>query len=328
LDEIDIFLYGQLYGRIRDDCAPFKQSRRDNVYGFSLEDLMRLFTKVEVLPAHKTVRIDKEILQSYAVELATEVCASNTAEKLVYTIQQLLLKELDQKYEPTIGRPRVQNPMNTTFQDLEPWAVMDSNGTVTVDTDKLQAACDHVREQSYSTYEYEWAKVLLLLYKNCFSKDKQHFVDEVMKCSDIGLTVLLFYLDSSRLTQLAELSSVWEYSTEHELATSSRDIYNLDCAAVIEDNTLILEVARPCLTKDYCEEVRQQLIIQALVLECVGRAVLNKGILPATSVQAYGRLVVDYRPQRCDRPPVLTSKMVPDYQSIQLTVHNMFLEDF
>ena len=161
---------------MRDGCAPFKQPHRSKVYGVPLNSLIKLFTQVEVLPAHKTVLIDKEILQSCAAELAAEVCDSSTAEQLVYTIQQLLLNKKGQKYRDELDRLLLKNGKTKTafFQCLKAnWAVMHSNGTVTVDTDKLQAACAYIDEHSMTTsLHHECARVLQLLYKHYFSKGK------------------------------------------------------------------------------------------------------------------------------------------------------------
>jgi hypothetical protein len=85
----------------------------------------------------------------------------------------------------------------------------------------------------------------------------------------------------------------------------------MDCSAVIEDNTLILEVARATLTVRYNESIRQSLIRELLVLRWVGTAILSKGILPATSIQMLGHIVVDYEPGASKKPPTMTSNMVP-----------------
>jgi hypothetical protein len=113
-----------------------------------------------VLPHYQTVRIEKDLLHSYTVELATEVCASNTAEKLAYAIQQLMFNEQDQKHEPMIGWPmHVPNPRNTTYRDLEAWAVKGSDGTVTVDALKLQVARKYIQQYLYED-KYQWATML------------------------------------------------------------------------------------------------------------------------------------------------------------------------
>jgi hypothetical protein len=179
----------------------------------------------------KTAYIDNSLLQGYAVEQATEVCDDNTAEKLVYAIQQLMLKEQDQRYELMIGRPPRKNPKNTTFQDLEAWAVKDSDGTVTVDTDKLQISCDYVKEQAYSTYEYPWADTLLKLNKEFFSKGREGRVHEVLVLSLLGQKLLMCYLDSSRLTQLSQLPSLWNYDRHYVL--TPRWTYSMDRAMAI-----------------------------------------------------------------------------------------------
>jgi hypothetical protein len=301
---------------------------------------MRLFEKVTLLPSlRKVATVEAQVLKGYAVELGTEVCDSNTAEKLMYTIQQLMLNEQDQKYEPLIDWPPRQNPRNTTFYDLEPWAVMDSNGTVTVDTDKLQTACDYVELHKYQ-YRYHWAHMLLLMNKEYFSKSKEDRVNDVVRCTDLGLTLILCYLDSSRLIQLAQLPSLWDFDKRHPVAECFLHSYRIiDCAAVIEDNTLssryynskegntlILEVAIASLTARYSESVRQQLITRLIVLRWVGTAILSKGVLPATTLKMRGHVVVDDRPGTpWDKPPELRSRMIPNYDGIYIRLHTIKL---
>jgi hypothetical protein len=200
---------------------------------FKLKDIVQLFARVQVLPDSSYVHADRDVLHSIAVELATEVCNSNTAEKLVYTIQQLMFNEQDQYYRPKTIWPQPANANDTTFRDLEPWAIQDSNGTVTVDTDRLQAACAYVQNQAYSVSEYQWAKTLLQLSDDYFSKDVDYRVNKVLTFSTFGTGLLLYYLDSTRLAQLAQLSSLWDYDDKHKL--SPQWIFSMDCAVVIED---------------------------------------------------------------------------------------------
>jgi hypothetical protein len=282
-----------------------------------------------VLPNDSYVNIDKQVLDSYAVELATAVCDSNTAEQLVYTIQQLMFNEQDQHYRPETIFTRIPNPNNTTFRDLEPWAIQDSNGTVTVDTDKLQTACAYIdKYMLYYRYgKYQWIDILVELYKDYFTKDQQHRVSRLLACCTAGATMIMFYIDSSRLTQLAQLPSIWYFDKHDVLAASYGSIYEIDCAAVIEDNTMVVEVALATLAVRYCERVRQSLIARLLILNWLGTAVLNKGVLPVTSVQMLGHIVIDYKPSRYNSAPALSSKMVPDYEDIPITVHNLYMRD-
>jgi hypothetical protein len=150
---------------------------------FKLKDIAQLFARVKLLSNDSYVNVDKQVLEGCAVELATEVCNSNTAEKLVYTIQQLMFNEHDQQYRPDgIDYMSVRENLNsTTFRDLEPWAIQASNGTVTVDTDKLQAACTYLDKlMSYNRYDHQWANTLLLLNEGFFTKDTEHRVNEVL----------------------------------------------------------------------------------------------------------------------------------------------------
>jgi hypothetical protein len=320
----------RLQKRLRNGNAPFKLPyhpwNRDGIL-FKLTDLpLELFSAVKVLPdwqnANNTVKVDRKLLQECAVELATEVRDSNTAEQDVYTLQQLMYAEQDQKYRDTLGWPPQPHPKNTTFQDLEPWAVMYSNGTVTVDTDKLKAACDYL-ELQYHRHDYQWRDTPLMFYNHYFSKGKQGRIAEIMLCQHIGAPLILFYLDSSRLVQLSELTSLWDYDNKHELAP--RAIYHTDCTVVIENSTLIFEVAVSSLTVRYSEAVRQRLIEQPLILRWIGTAILNKGVLPARSIKMLGHVVVDYE-NKWNRQPTLTSKTVPDYKDIPITVHNLLNE--
>jgi hypothetical protein len=318
----------ELKARMRENDSPFRSPFDKTLSSFALGDLMQLFAAVCVVPLYTTKKFEEEgVMRGYAAELATEVCDSNTAEQLVYTIQQLMLNEQDQKYAPQLSSAPQVNSKTTSFQDLEAWAVQDSNGTVTVDTDKLKAACDYVKQHSYHLREHQWAQVLLLLYDEYFSQAEAYRVNEVLLCSDAGVTLILCYVDSSRLTQLAELPSLWEFST---LPLLPRDIelrhtpYSVDCAVMVDNGTLIVEAAVASLTVHYSESVRQQLITQLLVLKWFGTAVLNKGILPAISMQVLGHVVVDYRPNAYNGPPALTTKAVPDYQDIPITLHNLY----
>jgi hypothetical protein len=312
------------------DDTPFKGGyHADKGLHFELGQLVQSFAQVQVLPTYQTVHIEDSLLQSYAVELATEVYDSNTAEKLVYIIQQLLFNERDQRHSDSIGCSSKVNPKNTTFQDLEPWAVMDSNGTVTVDTDKLAKASYYVDIHVCSSYT--WVTMLVELNGHYFKFGKQHRIDEILCCTEeSGLNILLCYLDSSRLTQLAQLPSIWDYDKHDVLPLPGWFIKDneVDCAAMIENNTLIVEAAVASLTVRYSEAVRQQLIARLLVMRWIGAAVLNKGVLPATSMQVLGHIVVDFRP--LGRPwksvPSLTSDMAPDYEDIPITVHNCKLE--
>ena len=157
-------------------------------------------------------------------------------------------------------------------------------------------------------------------------------VNEVLKCSAIGVRLIVCYLNSSGLSQLAQLASLWDSDRNHMIAPSWS--YSMDCSVVIENNTLIFienntlifEVALPSLTVRYDESVRQALITQLLELRWLGTAILNKGVLPATSVQTLGHIVVDYEPAGYNRPPTLTNKMVPDYEDIPITVHNLYMK--
>jgi hypothetical protein len=112
----------ELLGYMRHTHTPFEvpQPKYNSRYNFELKELMRLFESVSMHPDLKGVKLDKELLQGCAVELATEVCNSNTAEKLMYAIQQLMLNEQDQKYESLIGWPPRKNPRNTTFYYQNP----------------------------------------------------------------------------------------------------------------------------------------------------------------------------------------------------------------
>eukprot|EP00953_Heterococcus_sp_UTEX-ZZ885_P025884 14034-Heterococcus_DN1.PRE.3 len=297
---------------------------RSKGFYLELEHLIQMLVRIEVLP-HQTLRIEKDLLHSYAVELATEACNSNTAEKLAYTIQQLMFNEQDQKHEPMIGwRVQVENPKNTTFRDLEAWAVKASDGTVTVDAHKLQVARKYVQQYMYED-KYQWATMLSRLSYHYFSRDEQHRVDEVLSCTEeSGFIILLYYRDSSRLNARAQLPSIWDYDKYDVVGQSFWliQLHKVDCAAVIEDSTLIVEVAVASLTASYCEAVRQLLIARPLVLRWIATAILSKGILPATSLQMLGHIVLDYRPSKWDSSPALTTKLVPDYEDIPITVHN------
>jgi hypothetical protein len=329
----------ELLDNMRHTRAPFEVSHYTDPYdcthSFTLTGLVDLFESVSMHPDFKSVKVDKEILQACAVELATEVCDSNIAEKLMYTIQQLMLNEQDQKNEPLIGRPPRRNPKNTTFYNLKAWAVKVSDGIITVDIDKLQAACDYVKEQKYH-YTYHWAQMLLLLNSDCFSKDRPDRGNEVLECSDLGLTIILCYLDSSRLIQLEQLPSLWAFDKRHAVAECFLHKYDqVDCSVAVEninlyslaeDFKMILEAAIASLTARYNESLRQQLITRLLVLRWTGKAILKKNVLPVTKMQVLGHIVVDQRPATPqDQPPELTSDMVPDYDDMVIRVHNMKL---
>jgi hypothetical protein len=237
------------------------------------------------------------------------VCNSNTAEKLVYTIQQLMFSEQDQKYDRYLRWPIDKvNPTDTTFSDLEAWATKASNGTVTVDTDRLKQACDYVEQQMYDRRGHQWVQLLLGLYRDYFSKDQQVRANEVLRCSDVGLTLILCYVDSSRLAQLASLSTLWDFSTQppERIIEYIVDFNTVHCAVVIDNDILIVEAAVDSLTDRYSDSVRQRLITQLLVLRWLGAAVLKKSILPATSMQ-----VLDLLTRWC-----LTTKT---YQSLYTT---------
>eukprot|EP00953_Heterococcus_sp_UTEX-ZZ885_P032354 16904-Heterococcus_DN1.PRE.2 len=103
---------------------------------------------------------------------------------------------------------------------------------------------------SYHGWDYPWVRTLELLNEKFFSKDRQARVSEVLECFDLGLMLILHYVDSTRLTQLSQLSSLWECEQISMLAPDWPS-YSMDCSAVIEDNTLILEVARATLTVRY-----------------------------------------------------------------------------
>eukprot|EP00953_Heterococcus_sp_UTEX-ZZ885_P025879 14033-Heterococcus_DN1.PRE.3 len=310
----------ELLGYMRHTHTPCEvpQPKYNSRYNFELKELMRLFESVSMHPDRKGVKVDKEILQGRAVELATEVCNSNTAEKLMYVIQQLMLKEQNQKHEPLIGWPPRKNPRNTIFYDLEAWAVKGGDGTVTVDTDKLQAACDYVKEQKYHD-RYHWAHMLLLLNSDYFSKDSSDRVNEV-----------------SRLTQLEQLASLWDFDEQHPVAECFlHKCAQIDCTVAVENTRLysraenynmILDVALASLTVRYNESVRQQLITRLLVLRWIGEAILKKGVLPVKSMEIFGHIIVDHRPgTQWDQPPSLNSRMVPNYDDMVIRVHNMKL---
>jgi hypothetical protein len=310
---------------MRDSSSPFKQGcLSSGSHYFALDELVQLFAEMFVLPESDSVRPDKELLKGCAIELASEVCSSTTAEQLAYTIQQLMYSEQDQKYERYSRWPFDQTgPKNTTFQDLEAWA---NDGTVTVDTDRLKQACEYVEQQMYAARGHQWAQLLVGLYKDYFSKDQSARVSEVVRCSDVGLTLVLCYVDSSRLAQLASLSTLWNFSTQAPDRTVEYTVDHniIHCAVVIEDNILIVEAAVACLTDRYNEAVRQRLITQLLVLRWLATAVVSKSIVPATSLQVLGHVVVDYQPGFAKKPPSLTNKMVPDYQDIPIILHNLY----
>jgi hypothetical protein len=313
---------------MRDSSSPFKQGcLSSSSHYFALDELVQLFAEMFVLPAFNSVSPDKELLKGCAIALATEVCSSNTAEKLAYTIQQLMHSEKDQKYERFSRWPFDQTgPKNTTFQDLEAWATKAGDGTVTVDTDRLKQPCEYVEQQMYAARGHQWAQLLLGLYKDYFSKDQSVRVNEVVRCSDVGLTLVLCYVDSDRLAQLASLSTLWDFSTQAPDRTVGYIVDHniIHCAVVIEDDTMIVEAAVASLTDRYSESVRQRLITQLLVLKWLATAVLSKSIVPATSLQVLGHIVVDYQPGFAKKPPALTNKMVPDYQDIPITLHNLY----
>jgi hypothetical protein len=130
---------------MRRGNAPFKQpywSGNNGGIKFKLKSIVQLFARVKVLSDDTTssyVGIDKDLSEEYAAELANEVCDSNTAEKVAYTIQQLMFNEKDQNHRPEaiFNRHSISlNPDNRPFCDLEAWATQASDGTVTVDTYK------------------------------------------------------------------------------------------------------------------------------------------------------------------------------------------------
>jgi hypothetical protein len=138
---------------------------------------------------------------------------------------------------------------------------------------------------------------------------------------------LLYYLDSSRLNALAQLPLIWDYD-KHDVAGQGFwliQLHKIDCAAIIENNTLIVDTAVASLTDRYCEAVRQLLIARLLVLRWIATAILSKGILPATSLQMLRHVVVDYRPCKWGFSPALISDMVPDYEDIPIAIHNFKL---
>jgi hypothetical protein len=181
------------------------------------------------------------------------------------------------------------------------------------------------KHRSYHGWDYPWARTLELLNEKFFSKDRKARVSEVLECSDLGIMLILYYADSTRLAQLSQLSSLWDCEKISMLAPDWT--YSMDCSAVIEDNTLIFEVARATLTVRCNESIRQSLIKELLVLRWIGTAILNKGALPTTSVQMLGHIVVDYEPGSSKKPPIMTSNMVPDYQDIPITVHNLYVKN-
>eukprot|EP00953_Heterococcus_sp_UTEX-ZZ885_P007051 4295-Heterococcus_DN1.PRE.2 len=118
---------------MRRGDAPFKQpywSRNNGGTKFELKPTVQLFAIVKVLSDDTTsssscVGIGKGLAEGYAAERASEVCDSNTAEKVAYTIQQLMYNEEDQCYRPEAifsMNSRGLNSDNRTFCDLEAWA--------------------------------------------------------------------------------------------------------------------------------------------------------------------------------------------------------------
>jgi hypothetical protein len=89
---------------------------------------------------------------------------------------------------------------------------------------------------------------------------------------------------------------------------------------------MVLDVAIASLTARYNESVRQQVITRLLVLRWIGKAVLEKDVLPVTSMEIFGHIIVDHRSGTpWDQPPELTSRMVPNYDDMVIRVHNMKL---
>jgi hypothetical protein len=327
---LDKYREEELMERLENE-APFKLGLYDKSRCFNHEALIQLFAEVAVLPEFcaGTAYAEEDTLQSCAVQVATEVYNSNTAEQLAYTIQQLMFTEHDQKYQRTISWPvDKMNPTNTTFSDLEAWATQGSDGTVTIDIDKLGAACEYIEEQLYSRRGYQWARTLQQL-DYYFRQDEQHRVKQVLHCSTLGITLIMLYVEGCRLEQLRRLPSLWDYSTQH-VVTRDPDLLhtadNVHCCAAIDGATLIVEAAVASLTVRYCEAARQQLITQLLVLKWLAAAVLSRGILPATSLQVLGHIVLDCQPgaHLSTTFPVLTTEMVPDHEDIPITVHNLY----
>jgi hypothetical protein len=224
-----------LQGEMRDAAekhAPFMLSFSKYYTTDSVCKLVNFFEQIGLTQAHT-----HECAQS----LATDVYNSKVANRLAFTIQQLMLREAQ-------------------FSSvLEPWAFVNGSRGIEIDAPKLATASAFVYSKRYN-FSYPWASMLIGLSEHYFSttikRTKEDLINVLIYDGFVGINLAVLYADKSKLDNLCKLTSIWQYDRhivkDYELcypyrfAMTTENEYNDD-----EENILMLETDSSCSSYIY-----------------------------------------------------------------------------